>query len=143
LQHNLNQYFKKPKAFHLALQASYSNFNFDINYDPVEIPGVTFKSIRVKSNSFLVQSIASKRIKNIELLIALGFTSSKFRYELGGDGEALLTALNTALEDLDDFQVEPTANLGLNFYFGKFNIQTIATLGEFVNLNLGIHYSIN
>jgi hypothetical protein len=143
LQHNVSQYFKSPKQFHLALQATYSNFKFDINYDPVEIPGVTFNTIRVLSNSILVQAIASKRLHYFEPLLALGFTSSTFRYELGGDGEALLGALNTALKDLDDTKVNPTANLGFNLYFGKLNFQTIATLGAFINLNVSVNYAIN
>ena len=143
LQHNVSQYFKSPKQFHLALQATYSNFKFDINYDPVEIPGVTFNTIRVLSNSILVQAIASKRLHYFEPLLALGFTSSTFRYELGGDGEALLGALNTALKDLDDTKVNPNANLGFNLYFGKLNFQTIATLGAFINLNVSVNYAIN
>ena len=140
VQHSIDQYFKNPYDVKLALQASYSRFNFDINFDPLEIPGVRFENVNIKSNSFLLQALASKRVNNFEPIASLGFTASYFGYELGGEGEALLNVVNNALENLEDSQVKWVANMGFNVYLGDFSIQSVTTFGEFINANLGLHY---
>lgn len=140
LQHEIDQYFKNPYDIKLALQATYSYFNFDIKFDPLVIPGVTFEEVNIKAHSFLFQAIASKRVHDFEPVAGIGFSRSNFSYALDGEGETLLNVVNNALSNLDDANNAWVANMGFNIYIGDVSVQSVTTFGEFINTNLGVTY---
>lgn len=144
LKHNLNQYFRfnDPDGFRLALALAYSDFNVKYDFDAIEVQDLlTMNRITVDADLWMGEVIGSKRWGSFELFAAAGITNSKFNYEMGGGGQAL-GIVNTELLALGDAVTQFKADLGLNAFMGPVRVSAMATAGEFINANLGIHIHI-
>ena len=156
VKHNFTQYFRNnepdAKPIELAVLASYSIFNLNLYFDEVAIkpvdpdpgtePLTTINSIIIDANSWLFQLIASKKINKFELTGAIGFTKNDFNYRLGGDEGLFLDLFNELLSLLDENKSEFKGDIGVNYYFNKFHISSMVTIGKFPNINIALHYKI-
>ncbi len=156
VKHNVTQYFRNKeidaRPIELAVLASYSKFDLNLFFDEVEIkpvdsdsetePLTTINSIVIDANSWLFQLIASKKINKFELTGAVGFTKNDFNYRLGGDEGLFLDLFNELLSLLDENKNEFKGDVGANYYFNKFHISSMVTVGKFPNINIALHYKI-
>ena len=69
-----------------------------------------------------------------------GYSENKFNYTLGGKEGVFLDVFNDLLSLLDERKREFKGDLGANYYFNKFYISSMFTLGKFPNVNIGLHY---
>jgi len=156
IKHNVTQYFRKnisdSNPIEVAVLASYSKFDLNLYFDEVAIKPIdpesntgaltTLNSIIIDADSWLFQLIASKKINNFEFSGAVGFTENDFNYKLGGDEGLFLDLFNDLLSLLDENKNEFKGDIGANYYFNKFYISSMFTIGKFPNLNIAIHYKI-
>jgi len=154
IKHSITQYFRKDlnssQPLKLAVLASYSVFNLDLFFDEVSIepvdpetgsePLTSINAIVIDADSWLFQLIASKKVKNFEFSGSLGYSENKFNYTLGGKEGVFLDVFNDLLSLLDERKREFKGDLGANYYFNKFYISSMFTLGKFPNVNIGLHY---
>lgn len=146
LKHNLNQYFRNsyPSDFQFAAVLTYSKFDVDYAFLPVEIPGFAkMEAIAVNADIWLGQFLASKAFMDSgwEVFAALGATTASFNYELGGNGIGL-PAINSELKSLSKNDVEVKADLGFNYKYQNFMLSSMFSVGKFFNYNLGLHYKL-
>jgi hypothetical protein len=154
IKHNITQYFRKEmedsNPIELAVLASYSIFNLNLYFDEVAIepidpkpgsePLTSIDSIIIDANSWLFQLIASKRVNNFEFTGSLGYTANDFNYKLGGQDGLFLDLFNELLSLLDESKSEFKGDIGVNYYFNKFYISSMVTVGKFPNVNMALHY---
>lgn len=143
LKHNFSQYFgfnRKKEDLQLAAVLSYNIFNVKYGFDPVAIPGVvTLNLIDVDADMIMGEVLASKRYENFEIFGALGMAKSNFDYKFDGSGIGL-PLINDELTTLSDNNAQFKGDIGFNLYFSKFKVTTMATAGQFFNVNLGLHF---
>ncbi|RMA57028.1 DUF6588 family protein [Ulvibacter antarcticus] len=153
IKHNISQYFRNENTtdgFELAGQIGYSKFKSEIFFDEFVIestsPGVpplaVLRSLNVDSNSWLFQVIGSKRFKNLEFVGSMAVATNKFDYTMGGDDGIVLNLLNEAFKALEDSNELVKGNVGINYYFGDFNLTSLVSLGKFTDVNFAVHYRI-
>lgn len=151
LKHNLTQYTRDSEnGLEVAILIAYSKFDLDLFFEDFKLqasnsispPLAIINAIVVDGDMWMAQFIASKQIKKIELTGQVGLTQSKFDYSLGGDDGPILGVLNQQLGTLSENKLGLKADVGANYHFNKFYISSMLTLGNFTNLNLGVHYKI-
>lgn len=144
LQHNISQWIPSidNDKFNIAALVSYSKYNVSDEFSPANLVLGTINAINVEGNSFLFSVLASKTIKKFDFTAAIGITESDFTYQIGGDGELLLLVLNTALETLEGNETNFKGDLGVNYNFNKFSINSNISFGAFTNLVLGFNYKL-
>ena len=154
IKHTITQYFRKDldssQPIELAVLASYSVFNLDLLFDEVSIepidpetgsePLTSINAIVIDANSWLFQLIASKKVDSFEFTGSFGYSENKFNYSLGGKEGVFLDVFNDLLSLLDERKTEFKGDLGVNYYFNKFYISSMLTLGKFPNVNISLHY---
>ena len=77
---------------------------------------------------------------SFEFTGSFGYSENKFNYSLGGKEGVFLDVFNDLLSLLDERKKEFKGDLGVNYYFNKFYISSILTIGKFPNVNIGLHY---
>ena len=150
LKHNLTQWFgfnPQPDDLQVAAIVSYNMFDLKYNkFDPIVVNSpvgdlINLRQIDVSANIWMVEAMASKRYENFEIFGALGATASSFDYEFGGSG-ILLGYSNQRIQEIAGNETQFKGDIGFNLYFNKFKISTMATAGNFFNVNMGLHFRI-
>lgn len=146
LKHNLNQHINTLRfsKFQFAALAAYSKFNIEYSFLPVVIDVMAeLEEIEVDANILLFQLITSKSFMNPdwEVFGALGFSTSHLEYLIHGGGIAL-DQINTELQTLNNDEIEIKGDFGVTYHTGSFLMNTMISVGEFYNLNIGLHYRL-
>ena len=144
VQHNVSQWIPslEKSSFDLAGLVTYSFYSVSDNFSEVTFAGETLNSVVVDGKSFMVNLIASKQIKKFNISSAIGLTSSKFEYSLGGKGSILLPLLNGELGSLNESISNFKADLGIDYRIYDFSINTMFTFGNYANLIFGLNYNL-
>lgn len=144
LQHNISQWIPslKESSFNFAGLIAYSIYTVSDTFSVVNLPLGSLNSVIVDGKSFLFGIIASKQINKFSLSTGIGYTTSKFDFEVGGTGGAVLVPLNQALADINVSQTNFKADLGIDYRFDDFSVNTMLTFGSYSNLILGINYNL-
>lgn len=142
IKHNLSQYFRfnEEDDLQLAAIATYNIFDVKYEFTQISIPDlVNLNLIDVDANVWMAEFMASKKYENFEIFGALGIAQSSFDYKFDGSGIGL-GIINTELQSLSDQEAQFKGDIGFNIYFNHFKISTMATAGNFFNINLGLHF---
>ncbi len=154
IKHNFSQYFKFNREDDLQVAGIISYNMFDLKYnefDPIVLDYMfngantnilTARIIDVSADMWMLKGVASRKYENFEIFGALGLVSSNFEYELGGSG-ALLGYANSELQTIAGNETQLKGDIGFNLLFDRFKISTMATAGNFFNVNMGIHFILN
>lgn len=143
LHHNLSQWFGQSDSnFSLGALVAYSNFNVEDTFTNINLVIGNLNSVAVQGDSFTYQLTASQRVNNFAITGGLGLISSSFDYEVGGDGELILSILNRVLDESKNSNTQFKADLGVDYQFSDFSINTMATFGEFLNIMVGVNYNL-
>ncbi len=142
LKHNFSQYFRfnEKEDLQLAGIISYNIFDVKYEFDPVTVPEIVqLNIIDVSADLLMAELMASKRYENFEIFGALGVAQSDFAYKFHGSGVGL-PLINQELVSLNNKEAQFKGDIGFNLYFNKFKISTMATAGNFFNINMGLHF---
>lgn len=142
LKHNFSQYFRfnEPDDLQLAGIISYNLFDVKYEFTPISVEQiVNLNLIDVNANVFMAEFMASKKYGNFEIFGALGLVQSDFKYEFDGSGVGL-GLINSELTALEDSEAQFKGDIGFNLLFDRFKISTMATAGNFFNINMGLHF---
>lgn len=144
VQHNISQWLPsiRESSFNLAGLATYSIYSVSDTFSEVNFAGETLNSVVVDGESFVFNLIASKQFKKFNISSAIGLTSSKFEYSLGGKGYILLPELNKELDTLNEGKTNFKADIGVDYRFYDFSVNTMLTFGSYTNLVLGLNYNL-
>ncbi|MEJ6791570.1 MAG: hypothetical protein QNK89_02215 [Lacinutrix sp.] len=144
LQYNISQWIPNAEItkFNLAALISYSNYNVSDEFSPANLVLGTINSINVEGQSYLFTVLVTKSVNKFDFTAAIGVTRSSFTYNIGGEGELLLLVLNKALTTLENKETNLKGDLGINYNFNKFSINSNITFGKFTNLIIGFNYTI-
>ena len=142
--HNISQWIPKlnESSYSISGLITYSVYSVSDTFSAVDLPIGKLNSVIVDGESFMFNIVASKEVKKFNFSTAVGLTSSKFEYELGGEGESLLNILNTALKTLDESKVNFKADIGVDYSFGDFSANSMLTFGTYTNLIFGLNYNL-
>lgn len=149
IAHHLNQWIKplKESSYHFGILATYTNYSVEDEFSEADLILATIDGIKVSGDSFGFNFVASKSIKQFDFSAALGFTSTKFDYEVTGsnlvDSLDILGFLNDSLGELDTTDSNFKMDLNVNYRIKDFSINTMLTFGKFANLNMSVNYNIN
>ena len=144
LLHNISQWIPtiKETSFNLAGIITYSFYSVSDTFSAVKLPIGTLNSVVVDGESLMFNLIASKQLNKFNLSSGVGLTSSKFEYVMGGEGELVLNTLNQALGTLDKSKTNFKADIGVDYRFYNFSVNTMLTFGNYTNLVFGINYNL-
>jgi len=145
LKHNISQYFQKrfnAEDFQLAIAATYSNFQANYKFLPLNIQIANLNRIDVNADLYNVQALGSKLYDTFEVVGGVGYTNSSFDYAFGGTGGSL-GALNDALTGIGKNEGKFKGTIGFNFYANKLKVSTLFTASNLFNANVGLHYRFN
>lgn len=144
VQHNLSQWFSRTRdsSFNLAGLFSYSFYTVGDKFTPVSLPIGELSSVIVDGQSLMFNVIASKQIDKFNFSAAIGVTSSRFEYEVGGTGDLVINTLNQALGALNERKSNFKADIGLDYRLGDFSINSMLTFGSYANLLFGLNYNL-
>ncbi len=144
VQHNLSQWIPsiRESSFNLSGLITYSSYSVSDNFSEINFVGETLNSVVIDGESFMFNLIASKQLKNFNISSAVGLTSSKFENSLGGKGTILLPLLNKELGTLNKSKTNFKADIGVDYKFYDFSINSMLTFGSYTNLVLGINYNL-
>jgi len=144
LQHNLSQWFPNmsESSFSMAGLVTYSFYTVGDKFTPVSLPIGELNSVIVDGQSFMFNVVASKEIDKFIFSTALGVTSSKFDYKVGGNGDLVINTLNQALGALNESKSNFKADIGVDYMIGDFSVNTMFTFGNYANLLFGINYNL-
>jgi len=145
LKHNISQYFQKrfnAENFQFAIVGSYSNFQANYKFLPLDIQIANLNRIDVDADLFNVQVLGSKLYDTFEVVGGVGYTNSSFDYAFGGTGGSL-GALNDALLGIGNSEGKFKGTIGFNFYANKIKVSTLLTASNLFNANVGLHYRFN
>jgi len=150
LKHNLTQYHRKQNTIETAVLLAYSKFDLNLFFNAFNFqaanstapPLAVIDGIVVGGDMWMFQFLTSKRKGKFEFLGALGLTTSKFDYKLSGEDSPIFNLLNTQLETLSENKLGLKADVGVNYHFSRLCLASTVTLGNFVNVNLGVHYKL-
>ena len=143
VQHNVSQWIPslKETSFDLSGLLTYSFYSVSDTFSAVNLPIGTLNSVVVDGESLMFNIIASKQIEKFTFSTAIGLTSSKFDYKVGGDGDLVLNTLNQALGTLNESKTNFKGDFGIDYRFYDFSVNTMLTLGNYSNLIFGINYN--
>lgn len=146
-QHNISQWIPslRETSFDLAGLVTYSFYSVSDNFSPVNLPlGTSLSSVIVDGESFMLNLVASKQINKFNISSAVGLTASKFDYTIGGEDGALnvLSVLNQEFKNLNRSKTNFKADIGVDYKFYDFSVNTMLTFGSYTNLVLGINYNL-
>ena len=139
-KHNLSQYFNPyyQEGIQVALGLAYSKLKVDYAFTPQGAEGIVLlDEIDVDANSILAEFMASKSWGLFEVFGAAGIMSSNFQYTFGGNGQ-YLGEVNNQVDTLEDSIFQFKGDLGFNVSYSRFRLSTVATLGQFFNINMGL-----
>lgn len=144
LQHNISQWFPNmsESSFSLAGLISYSFYTVGDKFTPVSLPIGELNSVIVDGQSFMFNVVASKEIEKFIFSTALGITSSKFDYKVGGNGDLVINTLNQALGSLNESKTNFKADIGVDYKIRDFSLNTMFTFGTYANLLFGLNYNL-
>ncbi len=144
LQHNLSQWIPsiKETSFNFSGLLTYSFYSVSDTFTAVNLPIGTLNSVVVDGESLMFNLIASKQIKKFTFSSAIGITSSKFDYQVGGQGDLVLNTLNQALGTINESKTNFKADLGIDYRFYDFSINTMLTFGNYTNLIFGLNMNL-
>jgi hypothetical protein len=144
LQHNISQWIPSIKgaSFNLAGLVTYSFYTVGDKFTPVTLPIGSLNSVIVDGESLMFNIITSKQIKKLNLSAAIGITSSKFDYKIGGEGELVINTLNQALGTLNESKSIFKADIGLDYKIGDLSVNSMFTFGTYANLLFGLNYNL-
>lgn len=144
IQHNLSQWFSngRENSIDLAGLFTYSFYTIGDTFTPVNLPIGSLDSVIVDGESLTFNMVASKQIKQFTISTAVGITSSRFDYEVGGQGDLVINTLNQALGTLNESKTNFKADLGIDYRFYNFSINTMLTFGNYTNLIFGLNYNL-
>ena len=144
LQHNFSQWIPgmRESSFSLAGLLTYSVYTVGDKFTPVSLPIGELSSVIVDGQSFMFNVIASKEIDKFNVSTAIGLTSSKFDYKVGGSGDLIINTLNQALGTLNESKSILKADIGVDYKIGDFSINTMFTFGRYANLLFGLNYNL-
>ncbi|OUR92693.1 hypothetical protein A9Q87_06550 [Flavobacteriales bacterium 34_180_T64] len=144
LQHNISQWIPglKSSSFNIAGLVSYSNFSVDNTFSEVDLAIGSLNSLVVDGESFMFNLIASKQLQSFNFSTAIGVVSTNYKYDIGGEGDIVLSVLHQALNALDGNKTNIKADLGVDYNFRNFSVNTMLTIGNYTNLIFGINYNI-
>ncbi len=144
VQHNLSQWIPsiRESSFNLSGLITYSSYSVSDNFSEINFVGETLNSVVIDGESFMFNLIASKQLKNFNISSAVGLTSSKFENSLGGKGTILLPLLNKELGTLNKSKTNFKADIGVDYKFYDFSINSMLTFGSYTNLVLGINFNL-
>ena len=128
-------------SFSLAGLITYSFYTVGDKFTPVSLPIGELNSVIVDGQSYMFNIIATKELDKFSFSTALGVTSSKFDYKVGGDGELVLNTLNQALGALNESKTNFKGDFGIDYRFYDFSINTMLILGNYSNLIFGFNYN--
>ena len=143
VHHNLSQWFlKEDSNFSFGALVAYSKFNLENSFSPINVNIGNLNSVSVEGDSFNYQLTASQQINKFSVFAGLGFISSAFDYEVGGEGELVLLVLNEVLNNESNTNSEFKIDLGVDYKISDFSINGMLTFGRFSNLTLGLNYNL-
>lgn len=144
LQHNISQWFPNmsESSFSLAGLISYSFYTVGDKFTQVSLPIGELNSVIVDGQSFMFNVVASKEIEKFIFSTALGITSSKFDYKVGGNGDLVINTLNQALGSLNESKTNFKADIGVDYKIRDFSLNTMFTFGTYANLLFGLNYNL-
>ncbi len=144
IQHNLSQWFPsiRETSFNLSGLLTYSFYSVSDTFTAVNLPIGTLNSVVVDGESLMFNLIASKQIKKFTFSSAIGITSSKFDYQVGGQGDLVLNTLNQALGTINESKTNFKADLGIDYRIYDFSINTMLTFGNYTNLIFGLNMNL-
>lgn len=144
LQHNISQWFPNmsESSFSLAGLISYSFYTVGDKFTQVSLPIGELNSVIVDGQSFMFNVVASKEIEKFIFSTALGITSSKFDYKVGGNGDLVINTLNQALGSLNESKTNFKADIGVDYKIRDFSLNTMFTFGSYANLLFGLNYNL-
>ena len=136
----------RESSYHIGTLITYSNYNVEDEFNEADLILGTINAIKVDGQSFSFNLVGSKSINQFDFSAALGLTSTKFNYEVGGTNELesfdVLAYLNEPLKSLDKSETHFKGDFNVNYRIKDFSINAMLTVGSFVNLNLGLNYNI-
>ena len=144
IKHNFSHYslFNSPEKFQFAAALAYSKLKVEYGFEAIEVDQYLMMDlIDVDADLWMLEGLGSKRWNNFEIFGALGVAYSGFNYKMGGTG-AFLPLVNSEIDKIEDSQMQFKGDLGFNLHFGRFRVSTMATIGEFMNANIGLHVRI-
>ena len=144
LQNNISQWISplNDATFNLAGLVSYTIYSVSDTFSEINLPVGSLNSVIVDGQSFMVNIIGSKQVDKFIFSSAIGLVSSKFEFEIGGDGEEVLATLNQTLDDVDISKTNFKADLGVDYNFYNFSVNTMLTFGSYTNLIFGVNYNL-
>lgn len=141
LKYNIIQLFKEYDwELNVAIAGAYTNFQINYGFDDVNIGIAQLNSANVEADIWMGKLLVSQTFKFIEPFAAFGVTNADFNYAMNGSGA--LEIINSPLGSLDNSENRIKADVGFNILFGDFYISSMATIDNFVNLNLGFHFKL-
>ena len=143
LQHNISQWIPgmNQSSFSLAGLITYSFYTVGDKFTPVNLPIGELNSVIVDGQSCMFNIIATKELEKFSFSTAIGVTSSKFDYKVGGNGDIIINALNQALDTLNESKTNIKGDFGIDYRFYDFSVNTMLTLGNYSNLIFGFNYN--
>ena len=145
LQHNISQWIPRleQSTFDISGLISYSFYSVSDNFTPVNLPlGNELNSVVVDGQSFMFNLMASKQLNKFNISSAIGMTSSKFEFEVGGKGDQVLDVLNERLKSLNKNKTNFKADIGVDYRFYDFSVNTMLTFGNYTSLIFGFNYNL-
>jgi hypothetical protein len=143
IHHNLSQWFgKEDSNFSLSALVAYSNFNVEDTFSNINVVIGNLNSVVVQGDSFTYQFTATQQINKFSISGGLGLISSTFNYEVGGDGDLILSILNDVLNNTSNSNSEFKGEVSLDYKISDFSINGMFTFGKFVNLTLVLNYNL-
>ncbi len=144
IQHNFSQGIPSmsESSFSLAGLLTYSFYTVGDKFTPVSLPIGELSSVIVDGQSVMFNVIASKEIDRFNVSTAVGITSSKFDYKVGGKGDLVINTLNQALDSLNESKSIFKADIGIDYRISDFSINTMLTFGKYTNLIFGLNYNL-
>ena len=147
--HHLNQWIKplKESTYHFGILATYTNYSVEDEFNEADLILATISGIKVEGDSFGFNFVASKSVKQFDFSAALGFSHTKFDYQVTGanvvESLDILGFLNESLGQVDNTNTNVKFDINVNYRIKDFSFNTMLTFGEFANLNMAVNYNIN
>ena len=142
VMHNLTQWTPKIKdnGFDVSVLVALSQYVADDRFSPFEFGGESVSGITSKGNIFITGLVGSKQWGAFDASLAVLYSTSTPELTFEGEGTLLVPQLNRVLNTNEETQNNITADIGLNYNFNNFSVNSIVTLGDFTNLLLGVNY---
>lgn len=150
LKHNFSQYFSalESKKINLSFMTLYSNEEISFEFLDVDTDfgNLGLNQFTSKVDTYHFQLAVSKDIQAFEIIGSFIANVSNFNYKVSGnssEASVFESAINQLLPQLEDTKWNYMGELSGVYHFSKFFAKTSFTFGKFVNLNIGINYTIS